>query len=132
MGYNSGMRILARWFVSAASILLVAYLVPGIEVSGIYIALVVAVLLGIANTFVRPVLFILTLPITILTLGLFTLVINGIVFWWLASFVQGFQIDGFWYAVLGALLVSMFSSLGNRYIVDLETRSEDAKMNQVI
>ncbi|PIR46494.1 MAG: hypothetical protein COV07_04010 [Candidatus Vogelbacteria bacterium CG10_big_fil_rev_8_21_14_0_10_45_14] len=126
------MRILARWFVSAASILLVAYLVPGIEVSGIYIALVVAVLLGIANTFVRPVLFILTLPITILTLGLFTLVINGIVFWWLASFVQGFQIDGFWYAVLGALLVSMFSSLGNRYIVDLETRSEDAKMNQVI
>lgn len=118
--------------MSAASILLVAYLVPGIEVSGIYIALVVAVLLGIANTFVRPVLFILTLPITILTLGLFTLVINGIVFWWLASFVQGFQIDGFWYAVLGALLVSMFSSLGNRYIVDLETRSEDAKMNQVI
>ena len=98
--------------------MLAAYILPGITVSSIYIALMVALLLGIANTFVRPVLFILTLPITILTLGLFTLVINGLVFWWLSSFVDGFHIDGFWYAMLGALLVSVLSSLGNKYIVN--------------
>ncbi len=111
------MKLIARWVVSAGAILLVAYLVPGIHVANVYIALMVALLLGIANTFVRPVLFILTLPITILTLGLFTLVINGLVFWWLASFVSGFVVDTFWHAMLGALLVSVFSSLGNRYIV---------------
>lgn len=116
------MKILARWFVSAAAILLVAYLVPGIHVASVYIALIVALLLGIANTFVRPVLFVLTLPITILTLGLFTFVINGLVFWWISSFVSGFVVDTFWHAVLGAVLVSIISSLGNRYIVNAESK----------
>jgi len=118
------MNIIYRWLVSAGAILLVACLVPGITVTNIYVALMVAVLLGIANAFVRPVLFILTLPITILTLGLFTLVINGLVFWWLASFVEGFSVNGFGTAMLGALLVSILSSLGNKYIVS--TSAKDA------
>lgn len=110
--------IMLRWLVSAGSILLVAKLIPGISVENFYVALVVAVLLGILNTFIRPILFVLTLPVNVLTLGLFTLVLNGFLFWVLSTFVKGFEVGGFWTAVAGALLVSIFSFLGNKYIVD--------------
>ena len=110
--------IIIRWFDSAASIMLAAYILPGISLSGgLYIALIVAVLLGIVNTLVRPVLFVLTLPINILTLGLFTFVLNGLFFLWIASFVKGFDVSGLFAAILGAILVSLFSAFGNRYIV---------------
>ena len=110
--------ILLRWLVSASSILLVSYIFrPNIAVDNFYTALVLAVMLAIVNTLIRPVLFVLTLPINILTLGLFTLVLNGLLLSFLSSIVKGFTVNGFWFAVLGAFLISFISSLGNRYIV---------------
>lgn len=111
------MYLLARWLITALALLAAAYLVPGIEVSGFYIALIVALVLGLVNAVIRPVLLLLTLPINILTLGLFTLVINGLLFWFVASFIQGFSVSGFWSAVVGALVVSVLSWIGSRFLV---------------
>lgn len=115
------MIILAKWFITALALLAAAYLIPGIEVASFYIALIVAVLLGIANVILRPILIILTLPINILTLGLFTFVINGFLFWFLATFIDGFDIitsgwGGFGVAILGALVVSVVSYIGNQVL----------------
>jgi len=112
------MIIIAKWFISALSLLAVAYLIPGISVSSFYIALVVAFFLGIVNAVVRPILIILTLPINILTLGLFIFVINGFLFWFLSNFIDGFNVAGLWVAILGALVVSVFSYIGNRFLVE--------------
>lgn len=111
------MTILAKWFINALSLVLAAYIIPGIFVESLYTALMVAVLLGLVNIFIRPVLIILTLPITIITLGLFALVVNSLLFWFVSTFVEGFSVDGFVSAFLGALLISAFSSLGNKLIV---------------
>ena len=107
------MYLILRWLVSAVALLATAYLLPGIEVSSIYIALIVAVILGLMNAVIRPILVILTLPINILTLGLFVFIINGLLFWFVSSFVSGFEVTGFWAAVIGAIVVSLFSWLGN-------------------
>jgi len=111
------MYILAKWLISALALLAAAYLIPGISVSSFYIALTVALFLGIVNVIIRPILVVLTLPINILTLGLFIFVINGFLFWLLATFIEGFYVDGFGVAILGALLVSVFSYVGNKFIV---------------
>lgn len=108
------MKLFIKWLIAALALLLTAYLVPGITVSSFYIALIVAVLLGIVNIVLRPILVVLTLPINILTLGLFIFIINGLLFWFLASFVQGFEVDGFWTAVIGAIIVSLISWFGNQ------------------
>ncbi len=105
--------IFIKWLISAGALLLTAYLLPGIAVSSIYIALIVALFLGIVNTILKPILVVLTLPITIMTLGLFTFVINGFLFWLLSTFIQGFSVDGFLTAILGAFVVSVFSYVGN-------------------
>jgi putative membrane protein len=105
------MRLIARWIISALFLILIGHLIPGIEVSGFYIALIAALLLGLVNALVRPLLIFITLPINILTLGLFTLVINGLLFWFVASFVEGFAVAGFWSAFLGALIFSLLSSI---------------------
>jgi len=110
------MKILSKWIISALAILLAAYLIPGITISGIYIAIIVALLLGLINAIIRPIVIILTLPINIVTLGLFTFVINGFFFWLLSTFIKGFQISGFWIAVLGALVISIISWTGNQLI----------------
>lgn len=107
------MNLLIRWFVAALALIITAYLLPGVSVSSIYIALIVAVLLGFVNMFLKPIFVILTLPINILTLGLFTFVINGLLFWFVASFVDGFNVVGFGSAILGALIVSVISYFGN-------------------
>lgn len=111
------MYLLARWLISALGLLAAAYLVPGIEISGFYIALIVAVVLGLVNAVIRPVFIILTLPINILTLGLFTFVINGLLFWFVASFIDGFSVSGFWAACFGAVVVSIVSWLGSQLLL---------------
>lgn len=110
------MELLARWVISAIALLLVAYLLPGIEVDGFGTALIVALVLGFVNAFVRPVLVLLTLPITVITLGLFILVINALMFWFVASFIEGFAVSGFGSAFLGALVLSLLSWMANSLI----------------
>jgi putative membrane protein len=110
------MHIIAKWFMSALALLAADYFIEGISVESLYIALIVALLLGLLNAIVRPVLILLTLPVTVLTLGLFIFVINGSIFWFLSTFIQDFHVDGLWSGILGALVVSVFSWIGNRVI----------------
>lgn len=107
------MSLLLRWVLSALSLMLVTYLVPGITVASFYSALWAALVLGLINALVRPVLILLTLPVNILTLGLFTLVINALLFWLASSVVKGFNVGGFWPAFWGALAVSVISWILN-------------------
>ncbi len=108
--------LIIRWVINALALLLVAYIVPGIAVSSFYIALIVAVVLAIVNVTIKPLLVVLTLPISIVTLGLFTLVINALCFWFVASFVDGFAVAGFLSAFIGALLYSVVTTIANRYL----------------
>jgi len=98
-----------RVLVNILAIILAASLVPGIRLDGVLSAVAAGLLLGLVNAVVRPVLLILTLPITLLTLGLFLLVLNGLCLWLVASVVKGFYVAGFWSALLGALVVSVMS-----------------------
>ncbi len=103
------MKLLLVWIVNAASLLALPYLFASIRIDGFFTAMVVALVLGLINAVIRPLLVLLTLPITILTLGLFILVINGLLFWFVASFIKGFHVGGFWPAVIGALAYSVVS-----------------------
>lgn len=100
------MYLIIRWIASGLILLAIDVLLPGISISGIYIALISALLLGLINATIKPVLKVLTLPLNIITLGLFSWVINGLLFWFVSSFVQGFYVAGFWTAILGALILS--------------------------
>lgn len=102
-------RLLIGWLLNALALLAVAYLMPSIHVASIGAALIAALVLGLVNTLVRPILVILTLPVTLLTLGLFLLVINGLLFWAVGSMLDGFAVGGFWSGVLGAVLYSLIS-----------------------
>ncbi len=103
------LTLLARWIVNAAALLLIAYLYPGVQVSSFFAALVAALVLGLVNSVVRPILVILTLPVTLLTLGLFLFVINALLFWLVAELVQGFTVTGFWAALVGSILYSVIT-----------------------
>ena len=103
------MRILLLWIFNAMALIAVAYLLPGIKVDGFVSALIAALVLGLVNTLIRPLLVLLTLPITVLTLGVFIFLINGFVFWFVGSVLKGFVVEGYWVAVLGAVLYSVFS-----------------------
>jgi putative membrane protein len=105
------LRLLAVWLINALALMAVAYLMPGVVVSSFASALVAALILGLVNAVVRPVLFLLTLPATILTLGLFIFVLNGLLFWFVGSFIQGFFVAGFWSGVFGAIVFSLISWL---------------------
>lgn len=107
------MYLLLRWLINALAILGVAYYVPGIGVSGFYAALIAALILGIINALIRPILLILTLPVNILTLGLFTLIINALLFWLTSTIVKGFSIADFKAAFIGALIMWVVSWLTN-------------------
>jgi len=100
------MKLLLRWLISALTLLIIAYYIPGIKIIGIYPALVAALFLGLVNAIIRPLAVALTLPINIVTLGLFTLVINALLFWFVSSFVKGFYVSGFMPAFWGALIMS--------------------------
>ena len=103
------MRFLLVWALNALALLIVAYLFPGVQVQDWKAAAVAALVLGLVNMLVKPVLVLLTLPITVVTLGLFLLVINALLFWGVASVVPGFQVGGFWAALLGAVLYSLIT-----------------------
>ena len=102
-------RILLVWLINALALLALPYIFSSITVGSFYTALVVALILGLINAVIRPVLVLLTLPLTVLTLGLFIFVINGLLFWFVASFVAGFDVAGFWPAVFGAIVYSLIS-----------------------
>lgn len=103
------MRLLLAWLINAVALVAVAYLVPGISVDTFVTALVAALILGLINTFIRPLLVLFTLPVTILTLGLFIFVINGLVFWFVGSYLSGFVVAGFWPGFFGAIGYSIVS-----------------------
>jgi putative membrane protein len=103
------MRLLLTWLINALALLAIKYILPSITVDSFVTALIVAVVLGLINTLIRPIFILLTLPVTILTLGLFIFVINGLLFWAVGSFVPGFHVDGFWAGVFGAIIYSLIS-----------------------
>ncbi len=103
------MRLLLGWAINAVALFLLPYIVPAVQVKSFATALVVALVIALLNTFIRPILFVLTLPVTILTLGFFILVLNGLMFWIASSFIEGFEVRGFWWAVLAALVYSIIS-----------------------
>jgi putative membrane protein len=101
------MRLIVRWLLLAAALLLVAHLYSGVQVQSFTSALVAAFVIGLFNTLVRPLLILLTLPVTLLTLGLFLFVINALMFWAAASVLDGFNVTGFVPALIGSLLYSL-------------------------
>ena len=104
-------KLLLVWLINAFALVAVAYLMPGITVASFTTALVAALVLGLINAVVRPVLVLLTLPVTLITLGLFIFVLNGLLFWFVGSFIQGFVVQGFWSGVFGAIVFSLISWL---------------------
>ena len=103
------MRLVIGWLLNALALLALPYLFDSIRVDSFSTALITALVLGLVNTLIRPILIVLTLPINLLTLGLFTFVINGLLFWFVASFVKGFFVAGFWPAVGGAIVYGIIS-----------------------
>lgn len=116
------LRLLLVWLVNTVALIAVAYLMPSISVSSFGAALVAALVLGLINAVVRPVLVLLTLPVTILTLGLFIFVLNGLLFWAVGSWLEGFNVGGFWAGVLGAILFSIVSWLLSALVQSAPTR----------
>jgi putative membrane protein len=112
------MGFVIRVLVNAGAILLAAHLVSGVQVSSLTTALVAGLVLGLINAVVRPVLVVLTLPFTLLTLGLFLLVLNAFCLWLASVFVSGFAVQGFWAAFVGALIVSVVSWVLTAFLSD--------------
>jgi putative membrane protein len=106
------MRLIIRWVLNAGALMAIAYyLVPGIQISSFYTALIAALVLGLINALIKPILLVLTLPVNIITLGLFTFVINAALFWFASSIVKGFVVADFASAFWGALFLTVASWL---------------------
>ncbi|MCX6797740.1 MAG: phage holin family protein [Candidatus Falkowbacteria bacterium] len=105
------MFLLFKWLISAVAILIAAYIIPGVKVAGVWTALILAAVLGLLNISIKPLLILLTLPINILTLGLFTLVINALVIMLASSIVKGFSVGGFINALLFSIVLTIIQSL---------------------
>ena len=112
------MKLLIGWLLSALALLAVAYLVPGIHVSSLMSALIAAAVIGLANILIKPILLILTLPVTIITLGLFIFVINGLLFWLVGYFLQGFDVKTFTAGIIGAIVYSIISWILSAIVTD--------------
>ena len=110
--------LIIRWLILTVAILLAAYLIDGIRVGSFHAALLAAAVLGVLNTLLRPVLIILTLPLNILTLGLFTFIINAFILKMTSGLIPGFDVTGFWPAVFGALVISIVNWLIGTLISD--------------
>ena len=111
------MTFITRWLINMIAVLLIAYLLPRvIWVDGLWAAFIAALFLGIVNAIIRPILVLLTLPLTLLTLGLFLLVINGCMLWLVAILVKGFYVNGFGGAVFGSILISLISWVLSRVL----------------
>jgi len=118
------MRLILIWCCNALALLTVAYLLPGVQLDGFGSALIAALVLGLINTLLRPLLILLTLPVTVLTLGFFILVINGLLFWLAGSVLRGFEVTGFWVGMIGALLYSIIS-----YVLSLLIPKKDSNQH---
>lgn len=105
------MKLLLIWVLNALALLLVSYLVPGVHIDHIYAALIAVVVLGLVNTVIRPIFILLTLPVTLLTFGLFLFVINASMFWFVGDLLNGFRVDGFIPALFGSVIYSLASWL---------------------
>lgn len=103
------MKILLGWAINALCLLALPYLLPAVKLADFKTALIAALVLGLLNVFIRPLLFVLTLPITVITLGLFTLVINGLMFWLAARLIDGFEVPSFGWAIVAAIVYSLIS-----------------------
>ena len=103
------MKLIAKWLLSAAALLVVAYLYSGVQIPNYSSALIAALVIGLLNAVVRPILVILTLPVTVVTLGLFLFVINALMFWFAASLLGGFHVTGFGAALIGSLIYSVLA-----------------------
>lgn len=101
------MKLLVRWLLHAAALFSIASIYSGVEVQSYTSALLAALVIGLLNAFVRPLLVLLTLPVTVLTMGLFLLVINAWMFWWASSMLEGFAVQGFGSALLGSLIYTV-------------------------
>lgn len=112
------MKLLISWILNALALLSVAYFVPGIHVDTIWVALIAAIVIGLANILIKPILIILTFPITLITLGLFILVINGLLFWGVGNFLQGFEVATFTAGIIGALAYSVVSWILTAIVID--------------
>lgn len=109
-------NILIRIVILTIGVAAAAYMLPGIDAQGWEPVLKAALLLAVINALVKPVLFLLTLPITILTLGIFTFILNGLILWFVGTVISGFEIDGFFSAVLGSIIISIISIVLNRAV----------------
>ena len=109
--YSYPMKLIAKWLLSATALLFVAQVYEGVAVTSFMAALGAAFVIGLLNLFVRPILVLLTLPVTVLTLGLFLFIINALMFWWAASFLDGLHVTGFGAALLGSLMYSVLGVL---------------------
>jgi len=107
-------NIIVKWIFFALSLIFVAWIVPGISLAGFMPALWAALVMGLVNIFIKPLLILLTIPINLLTLGLFTIVINALLFWFVSTIVSGFMVSGFLAALLGSILLSIISMFINR------------------
>ena len=105
--YSGGMKLLAKWLLSAVALLAVAQLSIGVEVKTLMAAMIASLVIGLFNTLLRPILVLLTLPVTVITLGLFLFVINALMFWSAAGILEGFYVSGFGAALLGSLIYSV-------------------------
>jgi len=112
------MKWIGRWVVSAAALLIVAYFFEGIRFDGVGAAFVAALVLGLINTFVRPIIQLFTLPVTLMTLGLFSLVINAVMLLVTTAFVDGFYIDTFWTALWGSIVLAVVGGLLSLFLED--------------
>src|SRR5687768_17684081 len=103
------LRLLIVWLINTLALAAVAYLMPSVGIASAGAAILAAAVLGLVNAIIRPILVLLTLPVTVLTLGLFIFVINGLLFWFVGSFIEGFTVAGFWSGVFGAIIFSLIS-----------------------
>lgn len=114
------MKLILRWFVNAVTLLAATQIITGFHVSSFYAALVAALVLGLLNAIIRPILILLTLPVTIVTLGLFTFVINGALVWFMATFVKGVSVEGFLPALAVGILTWAVSTLMSWFFAEME------------
>ena len=112
------MKLLFVWLLNALALLLVTHFVPNIHVANFTTALVAALVIGLVNMLIKPILVILTLPISILTLGLFILVINGVLFYGVGNFLEGFEVNNLMAGIIGALAYSLLSWLFAAIVID--------------
>jgi len=114
------MKILSKLLVTALALLAVTELIAGFFVESFYIALIVALVFGVVNLTIKPILTLLTLPIHLITFGLFSFVINALLLWFISTFISGFAIESFSVALIGSLIVSVITHIGNKFVEALD------------